>query len=74
MTFEKVLAQIINKKGKVIKFKKHNSPKIRKFGRGIKICVRCGRVGRGVISKYGIKLCRQCFREVAEKIGFKKYN
>ena len=25
------------------------------------------------VRKYGLNLCRQCFREVAEKIGFKKY-
>ncbi|MFB6216467.1 MAG: 30S ribosomal protein S14 [Candidatus Aenigmatarchaeota archaeon] len=35
-------------------------------------CRRCGST-HGVISKYGIKICRQCFREVAEEIGFDKY-
>ena len=32
-----------------------------------------GRFG-GHISKYGIGLCRHCFREIAEEIGFKKYS
>jgi len=27
-----------------------------------------------MVSRYGINLCRQCFREVAPKMGFKKYN
>ncbi|MEM1903602.1 MAG: 30S ribosomal protein S14, partial [Pyrobaculum sp.] len=26
-----------------------------------------------VIRKYGINLCRRCFREVAPQLGFKKY-
>ena len=36
-------------------------------------CKNCGRTG-GHISKYGIHLCRQCFREYATEIGFKKYS
>ncbi|HLC96530.1 MAG TPA: 30S ribosomal protein S14 [Candidatus Nanoarchaeia archaeon] len=58
---------------KLEKFKKHNSPKERKFGRISKRCVRCGRMG-GHIGKYGLHLCRQCFREIAKKIGFKKFS
>ncbi|RLJ03398.1 MAG: hypothetical protein DRP11_00775 [Candidatus Aenigmatarchaeota archaeon] len=27
-----------------------------------------------MIRKYGLYYCRQCFREIAEKIGFKKYS
>ena len=42
--------------------KKHPKPR----------CRRCGRYG-AVIRKYGLYYCRHCFREVAEKIGFKKY-
>ncbi|RZN60221.1 30S ribosomal protein S14 [Methanonatronarchaeum sp. AMET6-2] len=36
-------------------------------------CRRCGRK-QGIISRYEINLCRQCFREVAEKMDFKKYS
>ncbi len=43
-----------------------------KFGRGQRKCRRCGRTG-GIIRKYGLNYCRQCWREVARKIGFKKY-
>ena len=35
-------------------------------------CQQCGRK-RGLIRRYGLHLCRQCFREKAEEIGFKKY-
>jgi len=46
--------------------------KERKFGKVTHRCKRCGST-KGVIRKYGINLCRKCFREVAEEIGFKKY-
>lgn len=36
-------------------------------------CRRCGRKG-GIIRKYGLYYCRQCMREIAEDIGFKKYS
>jgi len=35
-------------------------------------CRRCGR-NQGLVGKYEIYLCRQCFREVARSMGFKKY-
>lgn len=36
-------------------------------------CRRCGRK-RGLIRRHGLKLCRQCFRDVAADIGFKKFS
>lgn len=48
-------------------------PKQRKFGRGSRRCVRCGSQGN-LIRSYGLNLCRQCFREVAVKLGFRKYD
>ncbi|MBI2574648.1 30S ribosomal protein S14 [Candidatus Woesearchaeota archaeon] len=51
---------------------KHNKPKERLFGKFTKACLRCGNT-RAHISKYGIHMCRRCFRETATKIGFKKY-
>ena len=47
--------------------------KERKFGKGSRSCRRCGRHG-GLIRRYGLYYCRQCFREVAKKLGFKKYS
>ncbi len=36
-------------------------------------CRRCGRK-RGIVRRYRLQLCRQCFREIAPKLGFKKYS
>ncbi|MFH1399361.1 MAG: 30S ribosomal protein S14 [Candidatus Woesearchaeota archaeon] len=55
------------------RFLKHNKPKEIKYGLSSKKCRRCLRVG-GHISKYGLNLCRHCFREIATKIGFRKYS
>lgn len=35
-------------------------------------CRRCER-RKGLVSKYGIFVCRQCFREIARSMGFRKY-
>lgn len=72
MSYEKVLEQIKHKKGKRQKFEKHNAPKERDYGKAKKECRRCGRKGRGVISQYGLNYCRQCFREIAEELGFEQ--
>ncbi|MCL5788493.1 MAG: 30S ribosomal protein S14 [Candidatus Marsarchaeota archaeon] len=50
---------------------KSRPAKPRKFGKGAYKCERCGGVGN-LIRSHGLNLCRQCFREVAEKLGFKK--
>ncbi|MEM3405645.1 MAG: 30S ribosomal protein S14 [Candidatus Pacearchaeota archaeon] len=52
---------------------RHNKPKERKTGIASKKCFRCGRFGAH-ISSYGLDLCRQCFREIANELGFKKYS
>jgi len=44
-----------------------------KYGKGAIRCRRCGS-HRGVIRKYGLYYCRKCMREIAEKLGFKKYS
>jgi len=71
-SYTKVFKQLKVKPAKLKKYLKHNSPKERKFGLNIRRCGRCGRI-RGHINKYGLDLCRQCFREIATKIDFKKY-
>ncbi|MCA1813580.1 MAG: 30S ribosomal protein S14 [Halobacteriales archaeon] len=43
------------------------------FGRGARQCVRCARQS-GLIRQYRLWLCRQCFREIAPQLGFKKYS
>ncbi|MCS7122143.1 MAG: 30S ribosomal protein S14 [Archaeoglobaceae archaeon] len=49
-----------------------SKPRKKVFGRGANRCKRCGRK-RALVRRYGIYLCRQCFREVASELGFKKY-
>ncbi|HLD06078.1 MAG TPA: 30S ribosomal protein S14 [Candidatus Nanoarchaeia archaeon] len=55
------------------KYLKHNSPKKRKCGRAVRRCLRCGRI-RAHIRKYGVHMCRQCFRDVAQNLGFRKFS
>ena len=69
----KVLKQIRTKSVKRQRYEKFNKPIKRKTGLSLRPCRRCGRVG-GHVKKYGLNLCRQCFREIATKIGFKKYS
>lgn len=35
-------------------------------------CKFCGN-NRGLIQKYALYICRKCFRERAEMLGFRKY-
>lgn len=70
---KKVFKQLKVKPHVLQKYVKHNSPKKRSCGKALKKCKLTGRVG-GHISKYGLNLCRQAFRDIAPKIGFKKYN
>ncbi len=69
--YRKILQQLVNKPAKAAKFLKHSKPKERRYGLSTKKCDRCLRVG-GHVGKYGLNLCRHCFREMAPKIGFKK--
>lgn len=71
---KKVLKQIKGKPGIMKKFQKYNTPKERSCSILKRRCRLTGRVGKGLINKYGIKVCRQSFREMAHKIGFKKYS
>lgn len=71
--WNKILKQLKNKPAIRKKFLKFCKPKDRKFGIASKKCERCGRFGAH-ISQYGLKICRQCFREIAKQLGFKKYS
>lgn len=70
---KKVFKQLKAKPVKMKRYLKHNKPKDRKVGLATKRCRRCLRVG-GHVGKYGLNLCRHCFRDIATKIGFKKYS
>ena len=41
-------------------------------GKGARKCRFC-KTARGLIRSYGLMVCRRCFREVGEKLGFRKY-
>ena len=70
--WKNVLKQLESKPAIKARFLRFNKPKERKFGVSTKKCVRCGRFGAHV-GQYGLNLCRQCFREMAVELGFKKY-
>jgi small subunit ribosomal protein S14 len=71
--YKKAFKQLNAKPIKLAKFMKHNKPMDRPNGIAKRKCVRCLKTGSH-IGKYGLSLCRYCFREIATKIGFKKYN
>jgi len=43
-------------------------PASKVIGRALKV------MAGGLVRKYGIYLCRQCFREIAPEMGFEKYS
>jgi|TARA_B100001971_G_C17986017_1_gene429840 ribosomal protein S14 len=71
--WRKMLKQFRNKPAMRAKYIKHNKPKDRTTGITQKKCERCGRFG-AMVNSYGLNLCRHCFREIAEELGFKKYS
>ena len=70
--YKKMFKQLKVKPVILAKYIKHNAPKKRTFGKSTKKCKRCGRMGAH-LGQYDLDLCRQCFREIASDIGFKKY-
>ena len=71
--WRKMLKQFKRKPAMRAKYIKHNKPKDRTTGIAKKKCERCGRYGAHIKS-YGLNLCRHCFREIDEEIGFQKYS
>ena len=71
--YSKMFVQLEVKPDKLQKYIKHNAPKERNSGRSKYKCTRCGRI-RGHISKYNLSVCRQCFREIALQLGFRRNN
>ncbi len=71
--YKKAFKQLKEKPVVLAKYKKHNAPMKRSCGINLRRCRHCGRT-RAHIRKYGLEVCRQCFREIATQIGFKKYS
>ncbi|XP_034823533.1 small ribosomal subunit protein uS14-like [Pan paniscus] len=44
----------------------------RKFGQDSRSCCVCSNNPHGLIRKYGLNMCRQCFRQYVKDIGFIK--
>lgn len=70
---QKAFTQLNQKPIKKAKFIKFNRPKARSCGIAQRKCKNCGRMG-GHINKYSLHICRQCFREMASGLGFKKFS
>ena len=70
--WKKAFTQLDKKPDIKKKYVKHNKPKERSCGIANNNCRHCGR-HRGHNKKYGLHLCRQCFRQYASELGFKKY-
>jgi ribosomal protein S14 len=47
-------------------------PEYKFRGKGKRKCRFCG-TSRGMIRSFGLQVCRRCFREAGEHIGFRKY-
>ncbi|MEM2142353.1 MAG: 30S ribosomal protein S14 [Candidatus Thorarchaeota archaeon] len=53
--------------------REQKSKKRKMYGKGSRVCVRCG-THQAIIRSHGLNMCRRCFRETASRMGFKKYN
>ncbi len=71
-SFDKILKVHANNPAKRARFLKFNKHKMTSHDRRANPCIRCGRA-EAHISVQGLDYCRQCFREVAPELGFKKY-
>ena len=71
--WQKMFTQLDAKPVVKAKYIKHNAKRTRACGKTNHACAYCGSV-RAFNGKYGINLCRKCFRDFAQVLGFKKYN
>ena len=55
-----------------MKEKKLKKLKYIKKGEKERVCIFCGNPN-ATIRKYGLSICRRCFREKARQLGFKKF-
>ena len=70
--WKKTFKPIAHKIAESTRMLKFNKPTEKRCGRGKRICEICGRRG-GLIRRYSLNICRQCFRDVAKDIGFNKF-
>lgn len=70
--WEKTFKSVAHKKAESGRMLKFNKPQEKKCGRGKRVCEICKR-RKALIKRYSLNICRQCFRDTAKGIGFKKY-
>ncbi|MBN1923925.1 MAG: 30S ribosomal protein S14 [Nanoarchaeota archaeon] len=70
--WKKSFKQVAHKKAESTRQLKFNKPVEKKYGRGRRVCSICGRRG-ALIRRYELNVCRQCFKDIANGIGFKKF-
>jgi small subunit ribosomal protein S14 len=70
--FERIAKTLKGKPVKYNRFIKFSSHKIQPHDARSRKCIRCNRP-EAHIGIHGLNYCRQCFREVAKDIGFRKY-
>lgn len=70
--WKKAFTQLEKKPDVKKKYIKHNSPKERAHGIATRSCKLRGS-HRAHISKYGLNICRKCFRQYATDLGFKQF-
>lgn len=71
--WQKMFTQLNAKPITKAKYIKNNAKKVRSCGRTNHACTNCGSF-KAFNGKYSINLCRKCFRDYAQTLGFKKYN
>ncbi len=59
-------------KVEVAKKQKSKNDKMKKRSVGVRECKICG-TRKGMIRKYGLGICRRCFKERATDLGWEKY-
>jgi small subunit ribosomal protein S14 len=70
--FEKIASTLKGKPAKYSRFMRFNKHKMQPNDKRRNVCTRCNRA-EAHISIHGLNYCRECFREIAEDIGFRKY-
>jgi small subunit ribosomal protein S14 len=70
--YERIAKNLKDNPAKYNRFVKFNKHKMQPHDIRSRRCVRCNR-GEAHIGIHGLNYCRECFREVAKDVGFRKY-
>jgi small subunit ribosomal protein S14 len=70
--YERIAKTLKGKPAKYSRFTRFNQHKTQPHDARSRRCIRCNRP-EGLVSMHGLNYCRECFREVAKDLGFRKY-